>query len=71
MRCLTCSGRGWVLNEATDRALQPALPCPRCAGSGWDHSCEGCDASCEVLTVEPKPAWLDLQLKNIEPHPVR
>lgn len=56
MRCLTCSGRGWVLNEAINRSLQPAVPCPRCGGSGWDQYCEGSDASCEVQVADPKPA---------------
>lgn len=59
MRCLSCAGKGWVRNEAATRAMLPAIPCPRCGGSGWDHCCEGSDASCEVIVAEPHPAPLE------------
>jgi hypothetical protein len=62
MRCLICSGRGWVRNEASNAGLLPAVPCPRCGGSGWDHCCEGSDASCEVQVREPKPALFEPRL---------
>jgi hypothetical protein len=48
MRCLTCNGRGWIENTATSRAQLPTIPCPRCQGAGFDHCCDGADASCEL-----------------------
>jgi hypothetical protein len=56
MRCISCAGRGWIRNESLDRVVMPALPCPRCGGTGYDHCCEGSDASCEVILAEPQPA---------------
>ena len=46
---------GWVRNEAITRQLLPAVPCPRCGGSGWGNCCEGNDASCEVIVADPSP----------------
>lgn len=63
MRCSTCAGRGWVRNEASDHVMLPAVPCPRCAGSGYDHCCEGSDASCEVIVSDPKPSWFPLYVR--------
>jgi DnaJ-class molecular chaperone len=59
MRCLTCAGKGWVRNDAATRTQLPAVPCPRCGGSGWDHCCEGSDASCEVLVTDPQPVAIE------------
>lgn len=59
MRCLTCAGQGWVRNDAANRNVLPAVPCPRCGGSGWDHCCDGSDASCEVLVIDPQPVSHD------------
>jgi hypothetical protein len=64
VRCLWCAGRGWVRNEADNREQVPAIPCPLCGGSGWDHCCEGSDASCEVILAEPMPAVLDNRAKE-------
>jgi len=74
MRCLSCAGRGWVRNESADQVLLPAVPCPRCNGSGYDHCCEGHDASCEVLVVESRPALplpvqLPVSLSAFSPKP--
>jgi hypothetical protein len=49
MRCLTCNGRGWVENEADNRAQLPLIPCPRCQGTGIDHCCDGDLAAIEVV----------------------
>jgi len=68
MRCLSCAGRGWVRNESDNRVVMPAVPCPRCGGTGYDHCCEGSDASCEVIVAEPRPALVTpLSLLQLEP----
>ena len=67
MRCSACFGQGWVRNESFNRELLPVVPCPRCAGSGWDHCCEGSDASCEVLVTDPKPALYESLAASNEP----
>ncbi len=69
MRCFTCVGHGWVRNDAPDRELRPVVPCPRCGGSGWDHCCEGSDASCEVIVIEPRPALAAVPFAKPVPQP--